>query len=86
MSAPTSLLAVYTGIRCRPFFAPDRTGYSFTRRIETSRLMCMWSGKREERSSGWNRCAWKTAAVLADRKLDASKGWSWKTRPSCWWH
>jgi hypothetical protein len=45
--APICVLAVYTGIRCQPFFARDHTGCSFTRRIEMSLPTCMSSGKRE---------------------------------------
>src|ERR1017187_8069320 len=81
--APICVLAVYTGIRCQPFFARGHTGCSFTRRIEMSLPTCMSSGKTERQSSGWNQSAWRAAAASAGRKLHVSKDWSRKTRPFC---
>ena len=80
---PIGLLAVYTGIRCQPFFARGHTDSSSIRRIETNRPTCMLSGRRQRRSFGWSRSAWRKATVSAGRRSDASKDWSRKTRPLC---
>jgi hypothetical protein len=45
-----------------------------------SLLMCMWNGKREKRSFGWNRYAWREAGVWAGWRLDVSKDRLKKTR------